>query len=372
MTLDVSRSRIGAVRSSAEVLEAAAERVAERLPHATPREAAERGNAPPLVQQLARLVEAIARIARGEPLETVRARPIRGPALPRLLKELQAELIDFPAASAGAAAAALEALRACKAVGEVIGTADRSSRPDGDLRQHLGEGEPFELLVEVAHDFRSPLTSILFLAEALRDGHSGDVNELQRSQLGLMYSAAFGLASVASDVMELAREHRGLLSGDEPEPFGIAEVFSNVVRLVSPIVEEKGLELRVVVPDHARASGHPYALSRVLLNLTTNALKFTDHGHVELGVLWLPHGQIEYYVQDTGRGIPVERQKDLFEPFKRRLGQAQEGHFFSGSGIGLSIARRMVRAMGSELEYETSDERGTRFSFVLPVSGRRG
>jgi signal transduction histidine kinase len=86
---------------------------------------------------------------------------------------------------------------------------------------------------------------------------------------------------------------------------------------------------------------------------------------------WLPHGRIEYYVQDTGRGIPPERQKDLFHPFKRRLGLVQEGHYFSGSGVGLSIARRMVQAMGSELEFESSDEGGTRFWFVLPASGRR-
>jgi signal transduction histidine kinase len=81
--------------------------------------------------------------------------------------------------------------------------------------------DAFELLVEVAHDFRSPLTSILFLAEALRDGHSGPVTDVQRSQLGLVYSAAFGLASIASDIMDLAREEKDL-TADEAEPFSLA------------------------------------------------------------------------------------------------------------------------------------------------------
>jgi signal transduction histidine kinase len=192
---------------------------------------------------------------------------------------------------------------------------DRAVYESEDLRTRLRAADAFDLVIEVAHDFRSPLTSILFLAETLRDGHSGDVNDLQRSQLGLMYSAAFGLASVASDVMDLAR--------------------------------------------------------RVLLNLTTNALKFTEDGHVELGVKAVERSRLLYYVQDTGRGIPAERQPELFRPFKKRLGQAQGGHFFSGSGVGLSIARRLVTAMGSELVLETSDETGTRFSFTVPASPRR-
>ena len=150
-----------------------------------------------------------------------------------------------------------------------------------DLRTRLRAPDAFELLVEVGHDFRSPLTSILFLSETLRDGHSGPVSELQRSQLGLMYSAAFGLASIASDVMDLARREQDLIE-DETEPYALVEVFQSVERLVSPIVEEKGLELRIVAPERTQAHGHPHALSRVLLNLTTNALKFTDEGVVEI------------------------------------------------------------------------------------------
>jgi len=239
-----------------------------------------------------------------------------------------------------------------------------------DLKSYLKGPGAFELLVEVAHDFRSPLTSILFLAEALRDGHSGPVTEVQRSQLGLIYSAAFGLASIASDVMDLARKEQDLISS-EPEPYAVGEVFRSVERMVRPLVEEKRLELRIAVPERWQALGHPHALSRVLLNLTTNALKFTDEGGVELGVRPLPHGRMEYYVQDTGRGISPEQRQTLFQPFKRRTGTHVEGHYFSGSGIGLSIARRLLHAMGSELILDRSDENGTRFTFALSATPRR-
>ena len=240
-----------------------------------------------------------------------------------------------------------------------------------DLRTEMRGPDAFELLVEVAHDFRSPLTSILFLAQALRDGHSGPVNDVQRSQLGLIYSAAFGLAAIASDVMDLARK-QGDLIGAEDQPFALADVFANVERMVRPLVEEKGLDLRISVPERAQARGHPHALGRVLLNLTTNALKFTDQGNVEIGVAPVPHGRLRYYVRDTGRGMSPEQQRALFDAFRARGGDGSHGRYFSSSGIGLSIARRLLLAMGSDLELESSDERGSQFAFVLPSAPSRG
>jgi signal transduction histidine kinase len=299
-----------------------------------------------------------------EPIRTwLRANPLFTP----LLEAVTDEVLRTPD-DPETAVAALEVLRACAAVRAHRPAVEEPGDEEGGeaLRTRMRGPGAFELLVEVAHDFRSPLTSILFLAEALRDGHSGPVSELQRSQLGLVYSAAFGLASVASDVMDLARTQRDLISG-EPEPFAPVEVFRSVERLVRPLVEEKRLELRVVAPDRWQLQGHPHALSRVLLNLTTNALKFTDEGSVELGVRALPHGRVEYYVQDTGRGISPEQQRELFQPFKRRTGPHHAGHYFSGSGVGLSIARRLVKAMGSDLLLESSEAKGSRFSFALPV-----
>jgi signal transduction histidine kinase len=266
---------------------------------------------------------------------------------------------------ANAETPSLDVLRAIAALRRERGPAGMNPLTQEDLRSILGTPDAFGLLVEVAHDLRSPLTSVLLLAETLRDGQSGEVSELQRSQLGLIYSAAFGLAAMASDIMDLARRKTNLTAADA-ELYAFAEIFHGVERLVQPIADEKGLDLRLVVPDRGHARGHPHALSRVLLNLTTNALKFTDKGSVELGVVRHRRSRLEFYVQDTGRGIPASRLPELFRPFKRRLGQSHDDHyFFSGSGVGLSIAKRLVEAMGSELSIESSDEKGTRFSFVV-------
>jgi len=231
---------------------------------------------------------------------------------------------------------------------------DRMSGPDG-----------LELVVEVAHDLRSPLTSILFLAETLLRGRSGPVTPLQERQLGLIYSAAFGLSSVASDVVELVRG-RDRLADLEPMPFSIADIMESVRDIVKPIAEEKGLEVKLAVPANPFRVGHPVALNRVLLNLTTNALKFTDQGHVELAVVEREDGAMEFSVRDTGRGIPPQAMELLFEPFRRR--QREREYAFSGSGLGLSICRKLVEAMGGELLVETGQGKGTRFHFALALA----
>ena len=230
---------------------------------------------------------------------------------------------------------------------------DRLSAPDG-----------LELVVEVAHDLRSPLTSILFLAETLQRGRSGPVNPVQERQLGLIYSAAFGLSSVASDVIELARGGDRLVDLD-PIPFSVTDILESVRDIVQPIAEEKNLAVRVTSPESDFRIGHPVALSRVLLNLTTNALKFTAEGVVEVTAVSRNPRCIEFSVRDTGRGIPPQSMATLFEPFRRR--QKPGEYAFSGSGLGLSICRKLVEAMGSVLQVETAPGYGTRFYFVLDL-----
>ncbi len=232
--------------------------------------------------------------------------------------------------------------------------------------ERLGGAGGLELVVEVAHDFRSPLTSILFLAETLKKARSGPVTPLQERQLGLIYSAAFGLSGVASDVVELARGGDRLVDL-EPTPFSLADIFESVRDITQPIAEEKGLEIRLISPATADLRvGHPVALSRVLLNLSTNALKFTDEGAVEVGGRCLEGAALEFWVQDSGRGIPPGAMVSLYEPFRRR--QRAGEYAFSGSGLGLSICRKLVEAMGGELQVETEEGKGTRFTFqvVLP------
>ena len=235
---------------------------------------------------------------------------------------------------------------------------------DADLGARLSEPDAFELIVEVAHDLRSPLTSVLFLAETLRAGHSGPTNDLQRNQLGLIYSAALGMVSIASDVMEMARGG-SRLSEEAPVPFTVTEIFETVEEVVRPMADVKGIELRFRPPLEDRRLGHPLPLSRILLNLTTNALKFTDSGFVEISAEALGASDVLFSVRDTGRGIDPRNQETLYAPFKKS--EHRSGHFFSGSGLGLSIARRLAEALGGELQFETGTDWGTRFFFRLSL-----
>jgi signal transduction histidine kinase len=139
--------------------------------------------------------------------------------------------------------------------------------------------------------------------------------------------------------------------------------------IVQPIAEEKSLTVRLATPEADFRIGHPVALSRVLLNLTTNALKFTAEGFVEVVARQTGGRRIEFSVRDTGRGIPPQSMATLFEPFRRR--QKPGEYAFSGSGLGLSICRKLVEAMGSSLQVETEQGVGTRFFYELdlPLAG---
>jgi signal transduction histidine kinase len=279
----------------------------------------------------------------------------------RLLDLLRGELVRRWSDPAGEldAAAALELMRATEAVRV-------ASEPDWSrvATSRLAGPDGPELLVEVAHDLRSPLTSILFLAETLQRGQSGAVSELQRRQLGLIYGAALGLNSLASDLIELVRGG-DRLPDQEQAPFSITEIFESVRDIVRPIAEEKRLTVKILPPASDHRRGHHLALSRVLLNLTTNALKFSEEGFVELVGRATDRFKVEFSVRDTGKGINPEYLGNLYQPFRRTGGR--RGYYLSGTGLGLAISRRLVEAMGSELQVESRPDWGTRFHFELTL-----
>ncbi|MGI9626304.1 MAG: sensor histidine kinase, partial [Longimicrobiales bacterium] len=205
----------------------------------------------------------------------------------------------------------------------------------------LGSPDGFQLVVEMAHDLRSPLSSILFLSDTLRRGQSGETNALQQKQLGLIYSAAMGLASVMNDVMELAKGG-GTLRDESEQPYSLTQIVNTVLETLGPVAEEKGIELRrdIQAADHVR--GFPISTSRVLLNLVNNALHHTHEGHVAVRVEHRAPAELEFSVTDTGSGIAEADRGRVFQAFKRGPDRANRGHrgpmLFSGSGLGLTIA----------------------------------
>lgn len=223
-------------------------------------------------------------------------------------------------------------------------------------------GRDIGLLAEVAHDIRSPLTSILFLVESMRGGQSGPITAQQRHHLGLIYTATFELNTLVNDLTELAHAGGRSLPRHAPAQFALSDVLASVRDLVLPIAEQRQLELRVEQDAADLRLGHPAAITRVLLNLATNALRVTAQGGVTLCAHDEEDDRVELAVQDTGPGIAAAAMTSLFQPFTQH-GRGRRG--VSGAGLGLTICRRVVRELGGELAVESTLGEGSRFHFRL-------
>jgi len=242
-----------------------------------------------------------------------------------------------------------------------------ANRAAHQLVSQLGGSAGLDLLAEVAHDMHSPLASILVLADTLQREESGPLTEMQRRQLGLICTAALGLSTVGSDIIDLTRSH--LLLEPTPIPFSVASVLESVADIVRPIAEVKRLAVRLEPPNIDERMGHPVALRRVLLNLTTNALKFTEHGFVDISAVETSPGRVEFAVRDSGRGIDPAMMPTLFDSVRDapRAYSQRAGKLFSTTGLGLAICRKLAEGMGSKLEVDTELDRGTRFYFELDL-----
>jgi len=269
---------------------------------------------------------------------------------------------EFLAAAASQAhpASALDTICVLTALEEAIRRSERTAT--GRFVSRLAGAESVNAVVEIAHDIRSPLSSILFLVDTIRRGQSGNVSAIQERQLGLIYGAALGLSTLSSDLIDAVRGER-LVDG-RPVPFSITEIILGVCAIVQPIGEEKGLPLHVTFPAVDGRVGYPSAINRVLLNLTTNALRYTDSGSVSIGCTEHSDQCVEFWVQDTGRGIPDSVLAMLFDGFR----PGSVGIRFSSAGLGLAICRTLLEAMGSALKVETAPEEGTRFSFQIDLA----
>ncbi|MEP7380312.1 MAG: HAMP domain-containing sensor histidine kinase [Gemmatimonadota bacterium] len=308
---------------------------------------------------LAAVIESIRRASLGESGDVARV-PVFVPAR-RLIERLRRAFLEQTDAPdvREEAEEVVAILRAFETVQDALDV-DAAHR----FAARLTGSDAQQLVVEMAHDMRSPLGSILILAERLRAGAGGELAPIQQRQLGLIYSAAFGLSTLAGDVIELARGGTTLMD-QQPMAFSVSDVLQSIFDILRPMAEEKRLTMRCAGPTADVRIGHPAALNRVLLNLATNAIKFTNTGSVDVSCRELDRTKVEFSVRDTGRGIPTHVMNNLFEAFRQR--QVPGDYAFSSAGLGLSICQTLVGAMGGGLGVETELERGTRFHFVLEL-----
>jgi signal transduction histidine kinase len=236
----------------------------------------------------------------------------------------------------------------------------------GKFISRLTGADCADAVVAIAHDIRSPLCSILLLVDALRRAEKSSPNAIRERQLGLIYGAAFGLSTTVSNLIGAARGD-GLVQG-EPLPFSVSETMHAVSAIVQPMCEEKGIPLGIEFPENDVRMGHAAAIQQSLLNLASNALRYTDAGSVAMGCSELSPDRVEFWVEDTGPGVPDEVLERLCYGFPPEGVKLR----FSSAGLGLAIVRTLVEAMGGSLQVDTGAE-GTRFSFVLvlPVIAER-
>jgi signal transduction histidine kinase len=220
------------------------------------------------------------------------------------------------------------------------------------------------LLIEIGHDMRSPLAAILFLLDMLRTERSGSINELQKQQLRLIYGASLGVMQLACDMIDSVRGASRMV-GERPTEFSIAETFSSVREIVLPMAEEKGVGLELILPRDDLRQGLPAAINRILLNLTSNAIKFSGSGVVTMSAVQVSATLVEFSVKDSGREIPAQVMEQLFKPFRRS--DARRARTFSSAGLGLSICHKLTLALGSELRVTTTASKGTRFHFLMDL-----
>ena len=230
----------------------------------------------------------------------------------------------------------------------------------GKFISRLTGADCADAVVAIAHDIRSPLCSILLLVDALRRTEGTPPNALRERQLGLIYGAAFGLSTTVSNLIAAARGD-GLVQGT-PTPFSVSETMHSVSSIVEPMCEEKGIPLGMELPESDARLGHASAIQQALLNLTSNAIRHTDSGSVAIGCSEFGGDRVEFWVEDTGPGIPDEVLERLCYGFPPEGVQLR----FSSAGLGLAIVRTLVEAMGSTLQVDSGSE-GTRFSFVLAL-----
>ena len=223
-----------------------------------------------------------------------------------------------------------------------------------------------EFLAAMSHELRTPLNAIGGYAQLLATGLGGPVTQEQQAYLGRIRRSQQHLMAIITDLLNFSRIEAGQLSYDI-QSVPLAEVLEGVLIMIEPQLASRQLTLAsepvattpVALADRAK-------VEQILINLLSNALKFTDPGG-RITVSYFTDGdKVGILVRDTGIGIPDERLEDIFEPFVqvgRSLTSAHEG-----TGLGLAISRDLARGMGGDLTVHSVLGEGSDFRLTLPAA----
>ncbi|QNM97652.1 hybrid sensor histidine kinase/response regulator [Chitinimonas koreensis] len=247
---------------------------------------------------------------------------------------------------------------------------DRLLEQEGALRQAMQVAEnasrmKSEFLANMSHEIRTPMNAIIGLAYlALKT----ELSAKQRDYVNKIHRAGESLLTVINDVLDFTKIEAGRLDMERVE-FSLDEVLGNVATVTGQRAQEKQLEYLFQVPPEVprHLVGDPLRLGQVLINLTNNAIKFTERGDILLSCRLLGDVagsgvRLEFAVRDSGIGMTQEQTGRLFQAFSQADGSTTRK--YGGTGLGLAISRRLVAMMGGEIAVESEPGRGSTFRFT--------
>jgi len=219
-------------------------------------------------------------------------------------------------------------------------------------------------LASMSHELRTPLNSIIGFTGVLLQGLAGELNDEQRKQLTIVKGSARHLLDLINDVLDISKIEAGRVELF-PEEFQLDEMVNDVVHTFSPVVSHKGLELITDIPEGISLFSDKRRLKQAVINLVSNAVKFTEKGTIKISARVLDGAKLELSVSDTGIGIREEDMTKLFEPFQQIGASLTKRH--EGTGLGLHLTKKLAVLLGGDITAKSQYGQGSEFTLTIPL-----
>jgi len=222
-----------------------------------------------------------------------------------------------------------------------------------------------QFLASMSHELRTPLNAIISFNQLLARGTFGEVNEEQVEYLDKTLDSSRHLLALINDVLDITKIQSGMLKLFLEDDFDISKEVGSVIAITEKLIEQKYVKLIINIErDLPLITCDKRRIRQVLLNLISNAIKFTEEGEIRIEVT--SEGDlVRFSIHDTGIGIPEDQIETIFEPFIQTDTGIQHAH---GTGLGLPISKNLVKAHGGRLWVESKLGEGSSFFFTLHKS----